>query len=322
MPEHEPQVTPRPDGHSQSPVASSPEFSASVVVLTHNRRDLLRRSLTSAFGQRVQPEVVVVDNGSKDGTPAMVRSDFPLARLIALPENTGIRGRNLGVQAARGEVVLTLDDDIELTNPDTLSRVLSTFRTIPSLGALSLKICDGEEASTSSPAHWWHPCPASSCEHLEFETDRITEAAVAFRRDLFLQVGGYLESLFWGAEEWDLALALIDAGCQLHYLPEPVRHLAPRGSLDVQASARHALLIRNRIWIAFRRLPLSNAAAFSMPRLLLWFLRSLRHGYFPQFAKGFLSLLVAIPEIAASRKVISPRTQTKLRALRPKTSAF
>ena len=294
-------------------------LSASVVLLSHDRSDLLRRGLASVSQQRVEAEVIVVDNGSKDGTPGMVRRDFPHVRLIALTENSGVRGRNLGVQAAHGDVVLTLDDDIELMTPDALSRILSTFSGNPELGALSLKICDGEDTSQSSPAHWWHPRPASSCDELEFETDRISEGAVAFRRETFLESGGYLESLFWGAEEWDLALALIDAGYQLRYLPEPVRHLAPRGSLDVQASPRHALLIRNRIWIAFRRLPLASAAAFSIPRLLLWCLRSLRYGYFRQFLGGFASLLAAAPRIAASRKVISSEARRKLRTLRPKT---
>lgn len=318
-------MTDQPADHAPTaPTAKQPpatKFSAAVVVLTHNRSGLLHRGLESIFAQSIECEVVVVDNGSEDGTAEMVRSEFPAAKLVALSKNTGIRGRNLGVQAAHSDVVLSLDDDIELTSTDTLGRILRAFEDHPDLGALSLKVCDGEDLQHSAPEHWWHPVPASTFEDQEFETDRITEAAVAFRREKFLAVGGYLEALFWGAEEWDLALGLIDAGCQLRYLPEPVRHLAPRGSLDVQGSTRHALNIRNRIWIAFRRLPLVGAAAFALPRLLLWGARSIRYGYFLQFAKGCGSLLVAAPKIWASRKVISAEARAKLRRLRRKNPA-
>ena len=148
-------VTDQPVEHAPTaPSAQQPpatDFSASVVILTHNRSELLRRGLESVFAQRIECEVVVVDNGSKDGTAEMVRRDFPQVKLVALSQNTGIRGRNLGVQATHGDVVLSLDDDIELTSPDTLGRVLHAFQVHSDLGALSLKVCDGEDLCLTEP---------------------------------------------------------------------------------------------------------------------------------------------------------------------------
>ena len=110
-------MTNEPANQAQSATATgqpvATDFAATVIVLTHNRSDLLRRGLESILAQRMECEVIVVDNGSQDGTAEMVRREFPKVQLVALAENTGIRGRNLGVQAAHGNVVLSLDDDIE-----------------------------------------------------------------------------------------------------------------------------------------------------------------------------------------------------------------
>ena len=88
----------------------------SVVVLTHNRISLLRRTLRSVLAQDFSAlELIVVDNGSEDDTAEMVRQEFPSAQLIELFENTGIRGRNIGFRAARAPLILSLDDDIAAT---------------------------------------------------------------------------------------------------------------------------------------------------------------------------------------------------------------
>ena len=92
-----------------------------------------------------------------------------------------------------------------------------------------------------------------------------------------------------------MALGLMDLGKQIRYFPEPVLHLAPRGNLNVVADPRHALLVRNRCWIAIRRLPLAAAFWFTVPRLGLWLLRSLRFGYFGHYLRGVLGLLSVAP---------------------------
>jgi GT2 family glycosyltransferase len=288
----------------------------SVVVLSHARRELLRRTLASVFAQQgLEFEVVVVDNASSDGAPEVVRNEFPAARLLALEHNVGVRGRNLGFRAAAGEVIVSLDDDIELLDPETLWRVLGRFDARPELGALTLKICEDPRARAFAPEHWWHPVPRDAYQEREFSTDHLNEAAVAFRSEVLARAGYYYESLFWGGESWDLVLGIMDLGYQVRYAPEPCLHLAPRGNLNLRADPRHALLVRNRCWTALRRLPPHHALAFVLPRLALWGLRALRYGYLSHYGRGVGGLLRALPRIARERRQISGATRARLREL-------
>ena len=80
----------------------------SVVIVAFNRAELLRKSL-AALGDEHQ--VLVVDNGSSDATPALA-DEFPAARFIRLPKNFGLtKATNIGFRAAEGEYVLFLHDD-------------------------------------------------------------------------------------------------------------------------------------------------------------------------------------------------------------------
>jgi GT2 family glycosyltransferase len=82
----------------------------SVIVVSFNTRDLLRKCLASIEGHH---EVIVVDNGSQDGSAEMVQAEFPQARLITGP-NVGFgRGNNRGLDVARGDYVLLLNSDAE-----------------------------------------------------------------------------------------------------------------------------------------------------------------------------------------------------------------
>lgn len=297
--------------------ATPSTLSVSAVVLTHRRIETLRRTLDSLRSQSVgELQVIVVDNGSGDETATVVAREYPEAELIALPENTGVRGRNIGLEAATGDLVISLDDDIELLDPLSIERVRAHFAREAELGAATLKIVEADSDGEYAEAHWWHPRPRDLWQDRCFETNTINEAAVVFRRAALRDAGYYYEALFWGGEEWDLVLALIDCGQRVRYVPEPVLHLAPRGNINTQASPRHVLLLRNRCWVAFRRLPLPQALAFALPRLALWGVRSLRYGYVSEYCRGIAALLRAMPIIMRERRPVSRETRARLRAIR------
>jgi GT2 family glycosyltransferase len=289
----------------------------SVVVLTRNRVALLRQTLQSVLAQQLtECEVLVVDNGSDDSTATVVRQEFPSVQVIELGENTGIRGRNVGFRAARAPLILSLDDDIELDDPGTLLRLVQRFASQADLGALSLKICEDEALEEFAAHHWWHPPARESAQASEFPTEHINEAAVAFRAEALARCGYYYEDLFWGGEEWDLVLGMIDAGYDVRYFPVAVRHLAPRGSLNEKADPRHVLLVRNRCWIALRRLPLLSALAFALPRLMLWAGRAIRYGYVREYLAGVSGLVRALPQLLRERAPIAARTRARLARIR------
>lgn len=101
----------------------------SVVVVTYNRRELLRRCL-AALTQQVYPayEVITVDDGSGDDSAAMVRAQFPEVRCLRQPVNRGEpAARNAGVAVARGDLIAFTDDDC-IAPPDWLRRHAAHYR--------------------------------------------------------------------------------------------------------------------------------------------------------------------------------------------------
>lgn len=301
----------------RTPLALDPESPVSVVVLTRDRRALLERCLLSVARLDPAPlEVIVVDNGSGDGTADWVREQFSAVRILENGDNLGIAGRNRGYREARGDFVLSLDDDVELLDGETLSKVVGAFADDEQAAALSMKIVEEDTHGEFADHHWWHPRDRRRWQDARFETDRINEAAVAFRADVLSEVGYYYEPLFWGGEEWDLVLGIADAGYTIHYLPIPALHLSPRGNLNLRRDPRHVLLVRNRFWIAFRRLAWLDAFAFVLPRAVLWLGRSIRYGYLGHYLSGIGELAGRAGSILRDRRPIARETQRRLQRLR------
>ncbi|HIH38493.1 glycosyltransferase family 2 protein [Candidatus Woesearchaeota archaeon] len=88
----------------------------SIIVLTWNGKQYLKNCLDSCFSQTYkQLEIIVVDNGSHDGTSAFVQKTYPKTRLITLPQNAGFaEGNNAGIRAAAGEWIFVLNNDTKL----------------------------------------------------------------------------------------------------------------------------------------------------------------------------------------------------------------
>lgn len=107
------------------------QASVSVIIPAFNRRDFLREALRSVFDQTSPPlEVLVVDDGSTDGTAATVESEFPAARILSQPNQGPSAARNLGIRSARGEWLAFLDSD-DLWHPRKLERQVAELARRP-----------------------------------------------------------------------------------------------------------------------------------------------------------------------------------------------
>ncbi|HUX86216.1 MAG TPA: glycosyltransferase family 2 protein, partial [Chloroflexota bacterium] len=112
-----------------------------VVVVSYNTKDLLRACLRSLLASLVRSdrslsyEVFVVDNASVDGSPSMVAAEFPMVRLIALPENEGFAaGNNVAIRHANARYVLLLNPDTE-TLGEAPVRLVKYLEGHPDIGA-------------------------------------------------------------------------------------------------------------------------------------------------------------------------------------------
>jgi GT2 family glycosyltransferase len=218
------------------------------VVLTQGRRPVeLAAALTSLREQRgVEPDVVVVGNGWEPaGLPDGVGA-------VALAEDRGIAaGRNAGVGAVRGELLLFLDDDARLAAPDALAAVAARFAAEPDLGLLQLRVqaSDGGRAPRD-----WVPRLRVGDPARSSDVTAVWEGAVAIRRATFEAAGGWPEELGRGHEGIDLAWRVMDAGYRVHYAGD----IAVLHPAYVTAPHEHSVYFgaRNRVWLARRHLPL------------------------------------------------------------------
>jgi GT2 family glycosyltransferase len=301
-----------------SPPASS---TLSIAILNYQRCGALRRALHAARSQRGALEVLAVDNASTDGSVEMVRREFPDVRLVALSENLGTAARNAGVQAARGDVVVTLDNDVLLEGDGALDRVRATFERHPRAAVVDFTVLGPD--GVLSRRDWCHPRDPERWADHEFTTCVVLEGASACRRTEFLSLGGYWPPFFIGHEGWDLGLRVIAAGRDVVYTPTVrVRHL-------VESSARpseriYYTFVRNAIWVAARNHRGGRALTSVGQDLALVGFCAARAGHLRAWARGVRDAIRGLPRALASRAPLDSAACARLDAVcrhRPRLAA-
>jgi GT2 family glycosyltransferase len=265
----------------------------SVSILNYRRRDSLTRTLESVRNQLYpSKEVIVVDNASGDGIEGFLERKYPEVRLIGLHSNVGCGARNHGVEAARGQYVVTLDNDIYFDSPFELQKVVSAFESRPSTSCIVFKVLEANTGQVHL-RDWCHPRSYWAYADTEFETSFIAEGACAFRRDDFLRLGGYYEPFWIGCEGWDLALRMCDSGMKILYRPEiRVRHAM---ASETRATSRnYYFYTRNYLWIAFKDYTGWRRWKYASYHLVMMLWWSVRAGAPGLFLKGIRDGLVGI----------------------------
>jgi GT2 family glycosyltransferase len=232
------------------------------VVLTMGRRpDDLARALASLRSQSaVDLDVVVVGNG---WTPVGLPDDV---RGVALPENVGIpAGRAAGVPRVGGDLLVFLDDDVWLPDPDTLAAMARVFDD----GRVGLVQPRVEDPGGKPAPRRWVPRLRVGDPRRSSDVVAVWEGCLMVRRDVYERCGGWAPELFYGHEGVDLAWGVWGAGYRVRYVGDVrVHHPAT-------PATRHAggnrLWARNRVWIARRRLPAPVAVVY----VLVWLVLSL-----------------------------------------------
>jgi len=225
------------------------------VVLTQGRRPAeLDAALASLLAQKgVALDVVVVGNGWQ---PTGLRAG--VTRTVTLPENRGIpAGRNAGVGAVGGDLLLFLDDDAALVDNGFLQEVARRFDADPSLGMVQPRV---DVAGGGEPPRRWTPRARVGDRTRSSDVLSVWEGVVVIRRAAFEAAGGWPDPFFYAHEGIELAWRVWDAGWRVRYLGDlPVQH-------PLTSPARHAdhlrLDARNRVWLARRNLPWPAAAAY------------------------------------------------------------
>jgi glycosyltransferase involved in cell wall biosynthesis len=276
-----------------------------VVIATRNRASELCRTLGQLTALEEQPPVIVVDNGSADGTPDAVRASYPEVGLICLPANRGAWARNVGVAQASTRYVAFSDDD-SWWEPGSLRLAAGLLDHHPDLGLVTGRTLVGEDGR-EDPLN--AVLAASPLPRAGLPGPRVLGflgcAAVA-RRSAYLAVGGFHGLFGTGGEEELLALDLAAAGWALAYVDGMTARHFPSANRD--AAARRATEQRNRALIAWLRRPAGHALAATAA------LAARARG--DQDARRALAtLLVTLPRALPRRRRLPPAVEAQLRAL-------
>ena len=319
----------------------------SVIVVNFNRVNLLRACLDSlARQEKIEAEWIVVDNGSSDGSAAMVASEFPQAKLIRSAVNLGFcAGNNLGIAAAQGEFVALLNNDA-VADPLWLSAMAAEM-TDRRVGMVASKILvagrtdrtDRMDRTDSTEVidkighgiYWDGQNRGRGSGQLDrgqYDSQRDIlwpdGCAALYRKNMLDQVGGFDEDFFAYADDAELGLRARSAGWTARYAPSAVVHHLRGATMGKRNLRRIQLIERNRIWLATKHFPLWLLLLnpyFYLLRLIAGFLAALAGQGEAGQVLGFRAKLnLAIALLAADWEALRgiPNMWAKRRAWRTK----
>jgi GT2 family glycosyltransferase len=222
-------------------------------MITRNRADEAVPAVGRVLALPDQPEIVVVDNGSSDGTAERVARRHPAATVVRSTANLGGAGRNVGASLTDAATVAFCDDDTAWA-PGSLQRAAELFESHPDLGLVCGRVLVGDDGR-EDPV-----CAAMAASPLPVHSGRpgfpvlgFLACAAMVRRSAFLAAGGFDRRFLVGGEEELLALDLAAAGWGLAYVPDIVVHHHPSSRRDT--GHRRRVQARNALWVSWLRHP-------------------------------------------------------------------
>jgi N-acetylglucosaminyl-diphospho-decaprenol L-rhamnosyltransferase len=245
----EDQAEPRPHGAPSANAAFGAKR-LSMVLITWNQKAVVQRCLDSlkACLDLTQDEIIVIDNGSSDGTTEMIHNLHPEVLYRRLERNFGVApARNRGILVSSGAYVMTLDNDTVVNIPHIAETIEQVFAKYPKYGifGFSLKNPDG---TTQKSARRFptviHPLAARvpgfaklpgmqemldthfmqdvDFEHVTemMDVDYVLGANQVFRREVFADVGGYDDAIFYGPEDFEICFRARQIGWSVGWYPQ------------------------------------------------------------------------------------------------------
>jgi hypothetical protein len=287
------------------------------VVPNHDGRRWLDGCLGALAAQtRSFDEILVVDDGSTDGSPEALARDWPAVRVLALERNQGFAAaanHGLAAVAPDCDAVALVNTDVELA-PDWLARVAAALEADPGAAAVACKmvslrapgvlddcgdvlrrdgVCEQRGHGRADDGRWDAPGEVfSACA-----------GAALYRRAAVAAVGGFDARLFAYLEDVDLGLRLRLAGWRCRYEPALARHWGG-GSAAALRRPVAAWVERNTLLICARAFPWRWWAGPVLYRQVAWLVAAARGRRLGAFLRGALSAAPLVPAFVRERRAL------------------
>jgi GT2 family glycosyltransferase len=277
-----------------------------VVIATRNRGPELLGTLARLRALHEQPPIVVIDNGSTDGTAELVRAHCPGVQVVGLRRNHGAAARTIGARLLDSPYVAFSDDD-SWWAPGALSRAVDLLNRHPRLAVVAARVLVGPDRRLDPVCQEMAHSPLPPADDLPGPPVLgFIACGAVVRRAAFLEVGGFDVRLGVGGEEELLAVDLAARGWGLAYVDGVVAHHHPSPSRD--PSGRRRVQVRNALWSAWLRRPLGGAARQTAHLAALAM-------HQPGAWSGMLLALLGLPWVLRERRPVPRELEAALRTL-------
>jgi GT2 family glycosyltransferase len=308
-------------------------LAVTVVVPNRNGEALLERCLASLEAQTFRDfEVVVVDNGSSDGSRELVRRQFPSAALVELDGNRGFAGgSNAGAAQARGAAIAFANNDVE-AEPEWLEELLACLGRHPRAASVASKILRRDDARVLDGAGDQMTRSLKAFRRGQGERDRgqyereeqvfsASGTACLWRADVFRRLGGFDERFHAYYEDVDLGFRARRAGWECWYAPRGVVHHVGGGTSGERWSEFESFYaVRNR-WATIAKNAPTGWLVRNAPLVVAGELaslgRALARGELRFVLRAYRELLGSADELRAQRAEAARGAVAGYRDLRP-----
>jgi GT2 family glycosyltransferase len=292
-------------------VSITPQFSVknhplvSIIIVNYNGRDLLKACLASIYSQSFKDvEIILVDNGSQDGSGEYVKDSFPGVKVVSLPANIGFAGANVeGLKYARGEYILLINNDAEVTG-DCIRNLMTAIESNPAIGICASKmivhgtsIIDSAGDGFATNLKGFKRGEGSSSDiysDQEYVFGACAGAAL-YRRRMIEEIGFFDEDFFLIHEDTDLNLRAQLAGWKVLYVPTAVVSHKVRSSIGNMSDTAIYYTLRNCEFVRIKNIPvpllMRCLPIFIIGAIADFFFFALKHGKLRLYLKAKTDVL-------------------------------
>lgn len=288
-----------------------------VIVVNFNGRQHLVHCLAALQSQsRKADQIIVVDNGSTDGSAEFVRCSYPWVEFLPLEHNLGFAGGNTaGLERACGDYIVLLNNDTK-PHPDWLQNLCNCAERLPDVGIVASHMTNwhgthtdtaGDGCSVTGRGYKLHQGQST---RIPIESRYVFSAcagAALYKRAMLEEVGFLEESFFMNGEDTDLAFRARLAGWKAYLCAEAIVRHRVGGSQRLYSRRHIYYATRNHIWLFVRCMPTRLLIKY-LPSLLLqvliYLVAAARHRQPRAYLEGLYAAAAGLPRTLRQRRSI------------------